>query len=135
MSVSMEDALGDGADKLSTNQGPPCQHSGLKALSAMARHTGLDWSLLRLIHVHGKDREPDAAELVRIAQAEGLKAKVHRTDWSRLERFQKLAPFLVRLNNGGYFVVLKAGTAAQGSDGSEQILLFNPLMPEANLFS
>jgi len=114
--------------------GSACQHSGLKALSAVARHAGLDWSLLRLIHVHGKDREPDAAELVRIAQAEGMKAKVHRTDWSRLERFQKLAPFLVRLNSGGYFVVLKAGTAAQGPADGEQILLFNPLVPEANLF-
>lgn len=113
---------------------PACQHSGLKALSAVARHIGLDWSLPRLIHVHGKDREPDAAELVRIAQVEGLKAKVHRTDWSQLERFQKLAPFLVRLNNGGYFVVLKAGVAAQGPGGGEQILLFNPLVPEANLF-
>jgi len=119
-----------------TNGGPAgvCNHSGLKALSAVARHAGLDWSLLRLIHVHGKDREPDAAELVRIAQAEGMKAKVHRTDWSRLERFQKLAPFLVRLNSGGYFVVLKAGTAAQGPADGEQILLFNPLVPEANLF-
>src|SRR6185295_18767841 len=112
-----------------------CEQSGLKALSAVARHMGLDWSLVRLLHVHGKDREPDAGELMRIAQAEGLKASVRRVDWSRLERFQKLAPFLVRLDNGGYFVVLKTGAAAKAPDGGEQIVLFNPLVPEANLFA
>ncbi len=114
---------------------PACEQSGLKALSAVARHMGLDWSLVRLLHVHGKDREPDAGELVRIAQAEGLKASVRRIDWTRLERFQKLAPFLVRLNNGGYFVVLKTGAAAKAPDGGEQVVLFNPLVPEANLFA
>ena len=30
----------------------------------------LDWSLPRLLHVYGKDREPDAAELVRIAESD-----------------------------------------------------------------
>ncbi|HET7086184.1 MAG TPA: peptidase domain-containing ABC transporter [Rhizomicrobium sp.] len=117
-----------------TQAGPACEQSGLKALSAVARHMGLDWSLVRLLQIHGKDREPDAAQLVRIAQAEGLKASTRRVDWDRLERFQKLTPFLVRLDGGGYFVVLKAGEAAK-KDGGEQIVLFNPLVPEANLFA
>jgi ATP-binding cassette, subfamily B, bacterial HlyB/CyaB len=108
--------------------------SGLKALHAVARHWGLDISLVRLVHLHGKAREPEAGELVRIAEAEGLKASVHRADWNRLERFQKLAPFLVRLNDGGYFVVLKTGAAARSPEGTEQIVLFNPRVPEANLF-
>ena len=111
---------------------PACDQTGIKALAAMARHLGLDWSLPRLIHVYGKDREPDAAELVRIARDEGLKAKVHCTDWSRLARFQKLVPFLVRLNSGGYFVVLRL--AAQNADGGEQIVLFNPRVPETSQF-
>ena len=126
----------DALSKAGATEGTPaCEQSGLKALSAVARHMGLDWSLVRLLHVHGKDREPDAGELMRIAQAEGLKASVRRVDWSRLERFQKLAPFLVRLDNGGYFVVLKTGAAAKAPDGGEQIVLFNPLVPEANLFA
>src|SRR5258706_1290327 len=140
MSAGIESALenaadiaasGDGADSQSASR---CDQSGLKALHAVARHWGLDISLVRLLHVHGKDREPDAAELVRIAEAEGLKASVRTIDWSKLERFQKLAPFLVRLNGGGYFVVLKTGAVAQGPDGAEQIVLFNPRVPEANLF-
>src|SRR5476649_1382642 len=141
MSIRVESVLkgaagkAESADMADKQTVLPCEQSGIKALVAVARHMGLDWSLPRLIHEHGRDCEPDAAELVRIAQAEGLKASVHRTDWSRLERFQKLAPFLVRLNNGGYFVVLKTGAAAQTSDGDEQIILFNPLVPQANLFA
>ena len=104
--------------------------SGIRALSAVARHYQLDWSLQRLTHKYVKDREPDAKELVRIARAEGLKASAERTNWKYLQKLQKLAPFLVRLNTGGYFVVLKVGEAA----GPDQIILFNPKMPQANLF-
>jgi subfamily B ATP-binding cassette protein HlyB/CyaB len=111
-----------------------CDQSGLKALHAVARHWGMDLSLARLFHLHGKDREPDAAELARIAEAEGLKASYRRIDWARLERFQNLTPFLVRLKTGGYFVVLRAGAAAAGPGGAEQVVLFNPRVPEANLF-
>src|SRR5215469_2138344 len=80
--------------------------SGLRALAAVARHYKLDWSLQRLTHLYSKDREPDAEELVRIARAEGLKANVQRVSWDQLARFQKLAPFLVRLETGAWFVVL-----------------------------
>ena len=72
----------------------------------MARHHKLDWSLQRLTHLYFKDREPDAQELARIARAEGLKANVQRANWNQLARFQKLTPFLVRLETGAYFVVL-----------------------------
>src|SRR5215831_13905968 len=112
MPASMEDAVSAGAGPGGPGENTACAQSGIRALSAVARYMGLDWSLVRLLHVHGKDREPDAGEMVRIAQAEGLKASTQRVDWSRLERFQKLTPFLVRLNSGGYFVVLKAGDAA-----------------------
>ena len=109
--------------------------SGLRALAAVARHWRLDWSLTRLTHVYGKDKEPDARELTRIAQTEGLKASLQRINWKKLCTLQKQTPFLVRLDTGGYFVVLKVGAAAQAeAGGPEQIVLFNPKMPEANLF-
>jgi ATP-binding cassette subfamily B protein len=114
---------------------PHSDQSGLKALLVVARHWGLDLSLVRLLHIHGKGREPEAGELVRIAESEGLKASLRHADWTGLQRFEKLAPFLVRLNSGGYFVVLKVGSAADGPDGPEQIVLFNPRVPEANLFA
>src|SRR5882757_5918301 len=104
--------------------------SGIRALAAVARHHQLDWSLQRLTHKYVKDREPDAKELVRIARAEGLKASAERTNWKYLARLQKLTPFLVRLDTGGFFVVLKVGEAA----GADKIVLFNPKAPGANLF-
>jgi ATP-binding cassette subfamily B protein len=108
--------------------------SGLRALAAVARHNQLDWSLSRLTHVYGKDREPDAREMVRIARAEGLKAESHKIGFKDLARFAKLTPFLVRLNTGGWFVVLKAGPEARDENGAEQVIVFNPKVPSANLF-
>lgn len=104
--------------------------SGIRALAAVARHYQMDWSLQRLTHQYAKEREPTARELARIARTEGLKASTHKTNWKNLGRLQKLTPFLVRLDTGGYFVVLKVGPDA----GGDQIVLFNPKMPEANLF-
>ena len=127
--------------KMEPTQGPaPSQDnaeihdSGLRALAAVARHYQLDWSLNRLLHVHDKGREPDAREMVRIARAEGLKADTLRADWKKLCQLQPQAPFLVRLNTGGWFVVLKVGPAAKGESGDEQVIVFNPKVPQANLF-
>src|SRR5476649_336427 len=86
--------------------------SGLRALVAVARHMGLDWSLTRLQHLYARDREPDAQELVRVARAEGLKADRHKANWKEMSRSQKLTPFLARLNTGVWFVVVKVGEAA-----------------------
>ena len=43
-SVKTEDSAASAADA-------PCQQTGIKALAAVARHLGLDWSLPRLVHV------------------------------------------------------------------------------------
>ncbi|MBV9549557.1 MAG: peptidase domain-containing ABC transporter [Alphaproteobacteria bacterium] len=111
------------------------QQSGLRALASVARHMGLDWSLTRLMHLHARDHEPDGKQLVRIARAEGMKAALHRANWKELARSQKLAPFLVRLNTGAWFVAVKVGDAARQEGEPEQVMLFNPLVPEANLFA
>ena len=119
-----------------TNDNTPGRnHSGLRALAAVARHWQLDWSLERLFHLYGKDEEPDASALVRIARTEGLKANVERTNWNHFAKLEKITPFLVRLANGAWFVVVKCGASAKSPDGVEQVILFNPLMPEANLFA
>ncbi len=112
-----------------------CQQTGLKGLAAVARHLQLDWSLPRLLHLHGLDCEPDAGQLARIANAEGLRAAVHRLDWERLQRFRKLTPFMARLDNGAYVVVLQTSvTNPSGSPEAPMVVLFNPRAPEANLF-
>jgi len=114
-----------------------CEQTGLKALVAVARHLGLDWSLPRLLHVYGRGSELDAEQLARAARAEGLTCAVHTVDWARLNRFRKLAPFLARLTNGAYVVILQTNVqpppTAQGA-GKPHVVMFNPRKPEANLF-
>src|SRR3569833_1557399 len=135
MTVGVNSTLNEGAARpADAGTALPSEQTGIKALAAVARHLGLVWSLPRLVHVYGMEHEPDAAELVRIARAEGLKAKSYQTDWAGLERFHKLAPFLVRLKDGGYFIVA-AGGAGQGAAPREQIMLFNPRVPESGLFA
>ncbi len=114
-----------------------CLQTGLKGLAAIARHLELDWSLQRLLHLYGQDREPEAEQLARTARAEGLHAAVHKVDWNRLQRFRKLTPFMARLGNGAYVVVLqtmvKPAPGAE-ADAKPMVVLFNPRVPEANLF-
>ena len=120
-------------------QASGCEQTGLKGLAAIARHTGLDWSLPRLLHVYGQDSEPDAEQLARTARTEGLNAAVHLIDWRRLQRFRKLTPFLARLDNGAYVVIVQTSVtpppASADAPAEEQIVLFNPRAPEASLFS
>jgi subfamily B ATP-binding cassette protein HlyB/CyaB len=115
---------GDGG-AMDTGQG------GLKALVAVARHLQLDLSLARLLQVYGKEHEPEPADLVTIAQKEGLKAALRSSDWPGLLRLQKAAPFLVRVKGGGWFIVVKNPALK----GGEQISLFNPLVPDAKIFA
>src|ERR1700761_4522379 len=100
-----------------SEEGP--MDSGLRALTAVARHYQLDWSMTRLSHVYAKPQEHDGRELVRIAKAEGMKAQLQAMTWAQLSKLQKMTPFLVRMDNGAWFVVLKVGKDAQmwGSDG------------------
>src|SRR5690242_8586197 len=98
-------------------------HSGLRALASVARHMGLDWSLTRLLHLYGKDKELEPRDLVRIAKAEGMKAALHKSNWKEVSASQKLTPFLVRLNTGAWFVVVKVGDAARKEGEPEQVVL------------
>ena len=131
------DQAGDRASPLNED-GPASEgQTGLKGLVAVARYHGLDWSLQRIVHVHGQGGEPDAEQLARTARTEGLTALVHRIDWDRLQRFRKLTPFLARLDHGGYVVILQTGVEPPSGTtlgAGPHVLMFNPRTPEANVF-
>ena len=135
--MTIEKPLAD-ASTPSGEEHAACLQTGLKGLAAIARHHELDWSLPRLLHIHGQDIEPDAEQLARIARTEGLHADVHKVDWARLQRFRRLTPFMARLSNGAYVVVLQTSVtrpvSADGENSGEMVVLFNPRAPEANLF-
>jgi subfamily B ATP-binding cassette protein HlyB/CyaB len=109
-----------------------CPQTGLKGLIVVARNMGLDWNLPRLLHLYGGDAEPDAEQLVRAARAEGMTAVLHRIDWARLSKFEKLVPFLTRLDSGAYVIVQQISSGI--GDGEEKLTIFNPRAPEARLF-
>ncbi len=109
-----------------------CAQTGLKALLVIARNLGQDWSLPRLLQLYGGDSEPTAEQLVRAARAEGITAALHRIGWERLARFQKLVPFLARLQNGTYVVVQQLPQDLDDDD--PKLVIFNPRVPEAQLF-
>src|SRR5665213_936937 len=130
-----------GADAAETfggaaRSGPGIPQSGLRALASVARHMGLDWTLQRLMHVHGRNEEPDAEHLAIIARAEGLTAHAQRVGSRRLMRFARLAPFLVRMESGAWLVAVQVGIKGKAADGTETegVALFDPLAPEVNLF-
>jgi ATP-binding cassette subfamily B protein len=106
--------------------------TGLYALVAVARHLGLDWSLTRILHLYGGESEPMPERLAVIARSEGLKSSYHKIDWARLDRFQAVTPFLVRLTNNAYVVVLKVNVKVASSRTEiESLSIFNPRFPDA----
>lgn len=114
-----------------------CQQTGLRALVAVARHLGMDWSLPRIQHNHGTDTEPTPEQLARIARAEGLNAAVHKLDWDRLQGFTKLIPFLARIDKDAYVVIARTGVRPPPGaveEDSLHVVLFDPRKPQANLF-
>lgn len=110
-----------------------CAQTGFKALIVVARNMGLDWNLPRLLHLYGGEAEPDAEQLARAARAEGMTAAIHRIDWARLSKFEKLVPFLARLDNGAYVIVQQLSGRTDAAE--EKLAIFNPRVPEARLFS
>jgi ATP-binding cassette subfamily B protein len=112
-----------------------CEQTGLRGLAAIARHMGLDWSLPRIMHAYGQAQEPNAEQLARAARSEGLTAAVHQLNWSRLQRFSKLTPVLARMSTGAYVVLLQInGSRTAPEHANENVVMFNPRIPEANLF-
>jgi subfamily B ATP-binding cassette protein HlyB/CyaB len=96
---------------------------------------GLDWSLPRIMHAYGQAQEPNAEHLARAARSEGLTAAVHQLNWSRLQRFRKLTPVLARMSTGAYVVLLQInGSPTAPEHANENVVMFNPRIPEANLF-
>jgi ATP-binding cassette, subfamily B, bacterial HlyB/CyaB len=86
----------------------------LGCLVVAARYRGVHLSVPQLIrdHLLGPD-EPNAAKLLHIAEASGLKARPVRLDWDKLMLLGKALPAIVLLKNGHAMVLLQAEAAKQ----------------------
>jgi ATP-binding cassette, subfamily B, bacterial HlyB/CyaB len=79
--------------------------TGLEALVTMLRLLGVAADAGQIRHRLGTSKI-GAPEMIRCAKGLGLKARAHRTDWSRLARTP--LPAIASLSDGGFIVVAKA---------------------------
>src|SRR5690348_11618663 len=79
--------------------------AGLEALVTMLRLLGVAADAGQIRHRLGTNKI-GAPEMIRCAKGLGLKARAHRTDWSRLARTP--LPAIASLSDGGFIVVAKA---------------------------
>lgn len=82
-------------------------HTAVQCLSAVAHHHGLSIAADRLIHDYAlRSEEPTPDLLKRMAEENGMKAKVDRLPWSDLVRLEGVFPLLARLDNGNTVIVV-----------------------------
>ena len=97
---------------------------GLEALVTLLHLKGIAADALQIAHRLGADKI-GAPEMLRCARDLGLKARVIRTDWSRLGSTP--LPAIASLRDGGYLLLAKA-------DG-QKVLVQSPLAPRPILMT
>src|SRR5438132_1218295 len=102
------------ADADETGEAAHSNASLLGCLVIAARHRGLHLSVPQLIHDHMLGPgEPSSAQLLRIAQACGLRASATRLGWRDLPKLIKVLPAIVMLRNGSAMVLQRVDARGQ----------------------
>jgi subfamily B ATP-binding cassette protein HlyB/CyaB len=107
--------------------------TGLKSLAAIAQHLSIDLSLQKLLQLYPDDLEPDSKTLASIAADHGLNARPVKMDWDRLAQFDKALPFIARLSNNCYVVLVKVAAGLTAKPDAS-VAIFNPRTAEAGIF-
>ncbi len=95
------------------------RHSGLFALSAIARHHNLPLDMQQLMHDHAVgENELTRREIMSIAGKHSLKAKCISLKWSRFEKITSVLPCILEKKNGHY-AILCGLRKAQPKEGEE----------------
>jgi ATP-binding cassette subfamily B protein len=101
-------------------------HTAIQCLTAIAQHHGMQINPERLIDDYAlRAEEPANGLLLRIAADIGLKAKVDRLSWERLQAQEGVFPLMARLNDGNMVIVV----GVRAEDG--QVALLNPIHANA----
>jgi ATP-binding cassette subfamily B protein len=110
----------------------PLQHTALHCLVFIARLGGIDLSVEQLIHDHALGQvEPSARDLVRIAKATGMRAKLARLKIGELSSLGAVFPVLMRRRDGTSVVVVGVRPGANG----DEIGVLDPLNQAANVIA
>lgn len=109
----------------------PFPHTAVQCLSAVAHHHGLSLDPARLIHDYALEaEEPSLERLARMAEENGLKAKVDRLQWAELASLQGVFPVMARLGNGNFVIVV----GVRREEGApRQVAIVDPLADRATV--
>ena len=95
------------------------RHSGLFALSAIARHHNLPLDMQQLMHDHAVgENDITRRELISFAGKHSLKAKCVSLKWQRFEKIAPVLPCILEKKNGHY-AILCGLRKAQSKEGEE----------------
>ncbi|HVA41376.1 MAG TPA: peptidase domain-containing ABC transporter [Candidatus Binataceae bacterium] len=91
--------------------------TGLYCLAAVARHHGIDVNADNLARAHAPlEAEPLAALMVRMAVANGLRARSARLTWDEITKAGEAYPLLARRRDGSWLIVSGFRSGANGED-------------------
>ena len=103
---------------------PPVRHTMLQCFSFLARQTGVDLSVGRIIHDFAVgDEEVGLDFLVRVAKDNGFKAKTLSLDWNGLASLGQAFPALARLKNGNGVIIY----GVREHEGKSEVVFVDPL--------
>ncbi len=106
------------------NASLPPRHTVLQCFVFLARQSGVDLSVGKLVHEGAVGREEvDLAFVARVARRHGFKAKAVRLDYDALAGLGGALPVLVRLANGNGVVVY----GVRETDGQREVVFIDPL--------
>ena len=108
-------ALNEPSDLVPLDASESATGSLLGSLVIVARHRGVHLSTAQLVRDHQLTAgDASLAELLRIAQASGLRASATRLRWSDLFNMGRALPAIVVLRNGAAMVLLRTETRLHG---------------------
>ena len=82
------------------------RHSGLFALTAIAKHHQLPMDMAQVMHDNAVgEKDLTIREIIRIAGKNSLKAKKTKIKWSKLEKYQHVFPCIAEKKDGHYVIM------------------------------
>lgn len=90
--------------------------TAIQCLAAIAHHLGVTLSPEKLIRDYALEtEEPSPEKLVRIAEENGLKARVQVADWPELQALKGVFPLMAKLNDDGWVALVGLGVGENGN--------------------
>ena len=108
------------------------RHSGLFALTAIAKHHQLPMDMAQVMHDNAVgEKDLTIREIINIAGKNSLKAKKTKIKWSKLEKYQHVFPCIAEKKDGHYVILCGLRQQPQTLPKKAEPVAAEPL-PEAD---